>query len=163
MIDTDKLKKLIDKKSAELSKPSPQGQSHNTQTKDAENKFRRDRDKMKEDIEIVADILFNEGYVDSQESLNVILSVMSEEFIMEVAQNYRNGYFDFKGGNLDSGSTPQGKLTRKALKLIDSPKLKDRQRANKMDRVLKSLTHQPELNKKNGLKNSANSIAYTNR
>lgn len=106
MIDTNELKKLIAKKSAKLSKPSSLGKSHNTQTKEAEDEFRRKRDKMNEDIEIVADILFNEGYVNTQESLNVILSVMSEEFIMEVAQNYRNGHFDFSKSTLDSGLSP---------------------------------------------------------
>jgi hypothetical protein len=87
MIDTVKLKELIAKKSTKLSKPSSPGKSHNTQTKDAEAEFRRERDKMKEDIEIVADILCNEGYVDSQESLKVILSVMSKSYIEKVAKN----------------------------------------------------------------------------
>jgi len=42
---------------------------------------------MKEYKEIIADILFNEGLVDSQESLKVILGVMSESFIEKVARN----------------------------------------------------------------------------
>jgi hypothetical protein len=88
MIDTDKLKKLIAKKSAKLSKPPSRGKSNRTQTYEVEREFKDERDKlMNEDIEIVADILFNEGYVESQESLKVILSVMSKSYIEKVAKN----------------------------------------------------------------------------
>jgi hypothetical protein len=87
-IDTAELKKLIAKKSAKLSKPPAHGKTNRTQTDEAEKEFKSERDKlMKEYKEIVADILFNEGLVDSRESLNVILNVMSESFIERVARN----------------------------------------------------------------------------
>ena len=87
-IDTAELKKLIAQKSAKLSKPPSYGKTNRTQTDEAEKEFKNERDKlMKEYKEIVADILFNEGLVDSQESLKVILGVMSESFIEKVARN----------------------------------------------------------------------------